>query len=91
MYLPHKLLPGVAGSPAMQFGQPRQQSMVETVTAAIAADPNFTAALATAIKSIMGSPRSTSVPGGSNGSPAGPQVGPRPPQFSQSCTTFSTN
>ncbi|XP_010909377.1 probable WRKY transcription factor 47 [Elaeis guineensis] len=89
MYLPHKLLPGVVGPPAVQFG-PRQQSMVETVTAAIAADPNFTTALAAAIKSIMGSPPSTNGPGGSNGSPSGPQVGPGPPQLPQSCTTFST-
>ncbi|KAG1328306.1 putative WRKY transcription factor 47 [Cocos nucifera] len=73
MYLPHKLLPGVVVPPAVQFG-PRQQSMVETVTAAIAADPNFTTALAAAIKSIMGSPPSTNGPGGSNGSPAGPQL-----------------
>ncbi|XP_039024452.1 probable WRKY transcription factor 47 isoform X2 [Hibiscus syriacus] len=51
MFAPPKL----PTSPAMQLGQ-RPASMVETVTAAIASDPNFTSALAAAISTIMGAP-----------------------------------
>ncbi|KAE8703608.1 aux/IAA family protein [Hibiscus syriacus] len=69
--------------PGMQMEQERSASMVETVTAAIASDPNFTAALASSISTIMkGTPPtlSSKVPGL-----------PGSPQLPQSCTTFSTN
>jgi hypothetical protein len=45
MYLPQRAPPAGLGA--------RQQSVMETVTAAIAADPNFTTALAAAISSVM--------------------------------------
>lgn len=69
---------------AVNFAQHMRQppSVVETVTAAIKSDPNFTVALASAITSYMnggGSP--TIPPGGTPGSP----------QFPQSCTTFSNS
>ncbi|KAB1224094.1 putative WRKY transcription factor 47 [Morella rubra] len=87
MYFPPKL----PGAPALQLGQ-RPGSMVETVTAAIASDPNFTAALAAAIKTIMGAPRGSD---GNNGgtpiAPTGVPALPGSPQIPQSCTTFSTN
>ncbi|XP_072961688.1 probable WRKY transcription factor 47 [Typha angustifolia] len=54
MYLPNRP-PGLVGPAGAQLG-PRQQAMVESVTAAIASDPNFSAALAAAITSMMGSP-----------------------------------
>ncbi|KAJ4825568.1 hypothetical protein Tsubulata_006502 [Turnera subulata] len=73
--------------PSLQLGQ-RNASMVETVTAAIASDPNFTAALAAAISSIMG--RSNDGTGNSNAPNALPGL-PGSPQLPQSCTTFSTN
>lgn len=56
-------------------------SMVETVSAAIASDPNFTSALAAAISSIIGIPSNNNGTSGAIGSP----------QLPQSCTTFSTN
>ncbi|XP_038995857.1 probable WRKY transcription factor 47 isoform X2 [Hibiscus syriacus] len=92
--------PKVPPSPTMQLGH-RPASMVETVTASIASDPNFTAALAAAISTIMGTPprnngnsnvdndeNNTS----SNGVPAAPALAApgSPPQAHQSCTTFST-
>nr|QRX38922.1 transcription factor WRKY25 [Lilium regale] len=76
------LPPRHPGSSSTQFAQLQRQPSVlaETVTAAIASDPNFTAALAVAISSIMAAPR-TGNTAGNSGSP------PR----TQSCTTFSTN
>ncbi|CAN1356289.1 Probable WRKY transcription factor 47 [Linum perenne] len=53
-------------------------NMVDTVTAAIASDPNFTEALAAAISTIMGGT-------------GGDATSPPSPQLPQSCTTFSTN
>ncbi|KAF3976214.1 hypothetical protein ACB098_10G137500 [Castanea mollissima] len=84
MYFPPKL-------PAPQvLGQRHSHtSMVETVTAAIASDPNFTTALAAAISTIMRAPRSNDgSTNPTNGVPAGL---PGSPQLPQSCTTFSTN
>nr|WGV38200.1 WRKY [Loropetalum chinense var. rubrum] len=95
MYMPSKL----PLMPAVPLGQ-RQASMVETVTAAIASDPNFTAALAAAISTIIGTPRSkdgnnnnnSNNYGGNNINPSsGVPVLPGSPQLPQSCTTFSTN
>lgn len=78
-------LPPAALMPLLQR-QP--SSMVETVSAAIASDPNFTAALAAAISSIIGVPR-----GGNDGNNnnSGSGAIPGSPQLPQSCTTFSTN
>ncbi|XP_021897276.1 probable WRKY transcription factor 47 isoform X2 [Carica papaya] len=92
---PHKF----PAMPPLQLAQ-RPPSMVETVTAAIASDPNFTAALAAAISSIIGSnPRSNDANNGSNNvtdeninvTPNGVPGLPGSPQLQQSCTTFSTN
>ncbi|KAF8387597.1 hypothetical protein HHK36_026250 [Tetracentron sinense] len=70
-------------------------SMLETVTAAITTDPNFTAALAAAISSIMGAPPSNDGNnngiGGNNSPPSRVPVFPGSPPLPQSCTTFSTN
>ncbi|XWS46374.1 hypothetical protein CRYUN_Cryun14cG0060000 [Craigia yunnanensis] len=86
--------PKLSALPAMQLGQ-RPASMVETVTAAIASDPNFTAALAAAISTIMGAPPSnngnTINNGVNNNSSNGIPGVPGSPQLPQSCTTFSTN
>ncbi|KAJ1393337.1 hypothetical protein SESBI_35057 [Sesbania bispinosa] len=71
----------VAPAAALPLLQRPHSAMVETVSAAIATDPNFTAALAAAISSIIGAP------GGSNDGSAIPGS----PQLPQSCTTFSTN
>ncbi|KAI5564973.1 hypothetical protein BDE02_14G093200 [Populus trichocarpa] len=78
--------PKLPAIPSVQLGQ-RHASMVETVTAAIASDPNFTAALAAAISTFMGTPRSSD---GANNHNA-PSGIPGSPQLPQSCTTFSTN
>jgi len=78
--------PKLPAIPSVQLGQ-RHASMVETVTAAIASDPNFTAALAAAISTFMGTPRSSD---GTNNHNA-PSGIPGSPQLPQSCTTFSTN
>ncbi|KAJ6972716.1 hypothetical protein NC653_033118 [Populus alba x Populus x berolinensis] len=78
--------PKLPAIPSVQLGQ-RHASMVETVTAAIASDPNFTAALAAAISTFMGTPRSSD---GANNLNA-PSGIPGSPQLPQSCTTFSTN
>ncbi|KAK6239581.1 hypothetical protein QUC31_005050 [Theobroma cacao] len=90
MFSPTKL----SALPVTQLGQ-RPASMVDTVTAAIASDPNFTAALAAAISTIMGAPPSNSGNtinngGNSNASNRVPGL-PGSPQLPQSCTTFSTN
>ncbi|XP_068660022.1 probable WRKY transcription factor 31 [Aristolochia californica] len=95
VYFPPKL-PNLPHT--LQLGQ-RQPSLTEAVTAAIAADPNFTNALAAAITSIMGLPpnngnvnnRNTANHGGSGSSPSMPSGLPGSPQLPQSCTTFSTN
>ncbi|KAG4916736.1 hypothetical protein JHK87_054293 [Glycine soja] len=76
-------LPPAALMPLLQR-QP-SSSMVETVSAAIASDPNFTAALMAAISSIIGVPRSSDDNNNGNGAIPGS------PQLPQSCTTFSTN
>lgn len=81
LFFSQKLPP--AASPLLHPRQP--SSMVETVSAAIASDPNFTAALAAAISSIIGVPRGSD--GGNNGTNGA--IGS--PQLPQSCTTFSTN
>lgn len=88
--------PKIPVLPSAQMGH-RHPSMVETVTAAITSDPNFTAALAAAISTIIGAPRnsySSNAPNshGENSKPFS-SMPPMPssPQFPQSCTTFSTN
>ncbi|KAF5455500.1 hypothetical protein F2P56_025066 [Juglans regia] len=90
MYFPPKL----PGTPALQIGQ-RHTSMVETVSAAIASDPNFTAALAAAISTIIGAPRSSNDGNNGTGSTIPSNGGvpglPGSPQLPRSCTTFSTN
>ncbi|KAE8671233.1 putative WRKY transcription factor 42 [Hibiscus syriacus] len=98
MLAPNKLSP----FPGMRMGQQRTSSVVETVTAAIASNPNFTAALAAAISTIMGAPppptpsndgNSATKNGGNknNSSSNGVPGFPGSPQLPQSCTTFSTN
>ncbi|XP_077218881.1 putative WRKY transcription factor 47 [Tasmannia lanceolata] len=85
MFLPHKL---PAMMPPAQLGQ-RPSSLTDAVTAAIATDPNFTAALAAAISSIMGAPQNhTNANNNHDGSPSRPHGSP---QLPQSCTTFSTH
>ncbi|KAF5732044.1 putative WRKY family transcription factor [Tripterygium wilfordii] len=75
--------PKLAAMSMVPLGQRNPSSMVETVTAAIASDPNFTAALAAAISTIMGAPN-----GNTN---EGSRFPGSPDQLPQSCTTFSTN
>ncbi|KAI4349813.1 hypothetical protein L6164_010366 [Bauhinia variegata] len=92
MFLPQNI-------PAMalaQLGQRQVQpsSMIETMSAAIASDPNFSAILAAAISSIIGTPRSsTNGSSNNNGGSAvslnGISVLPESPQLPHSCTTFS--
>ncbi|KAK8718213.1 hypothetical protein V6N13_045456 [Hibiscus sabdariffa] len=79
--------------PGMQMGQQqRTASMMETVTAAIASDPNFTTALAAAISTIMGAPPPPPMPSNNGGNSSNGVPGlPGSPQLPQSCTTFSTN
>ncbi|KAK8565595.1 hypothetical protein V6N13_020685 [Hibiscus sabdariffa] len=84
MYAPHKL----SALSTMQSWQ-RPASMFESVTAAIASDPNFTAALAAAISAVIGAPTSNN--GGNKSSSNGVPNLPGSPQLPQSCTTFSTN
>ncbi|KAK8711438.1 hypothetical protein V6N13_146720 [Hibiscus sabdariffa] len=85
MFSPHKL----SALLATQLWQ-QPASMVETVTAAIASDPNSTAALAEAISMVIGAPTSN-INGGNNNSPNGLPTLPGSPQLPQSCTTFSAN
>ncbi|GMI98934.1 hypothetical protein like AT4G01720 [Hibiscus trionum] len=86
MLVPNKL----SALPGMQMGQLRTASMVETVTAAIASDPNLTAALAAAISTIMGGTPPTPSNNGGDSSNGVPGL-PGSPQLPQSCTTLSTN
>ncbi|XP_043818256.1 probable WRKY transcription factor 47 isoform X3 [Manihot esculenta] len=91
MYVPPKLPAAAAAIPSVQLRQ-RHASMVETVTAAIASDPNFTAVLAAAISSVIGTQRSNDGSSSNVSAPNGGVSGlPGSPQFPQSCTTFSTN
>ncbi|KAM0947541.1 putative transcription factor WRKY family [Dioscorea sansibarensis] len=96
MYMPQKV-PGMVVPPGLQFGQQQPSSVMDTVTAAIASDPNFTSALAAAIKSIISAPRSPNAAATANNGPSTPAAAttlnafPGSPQFPQSCTTFSTN
>ncbi|KDP28347.1 hypothetical protein JCGZ_14118 [Jatropha curcas] len=89
MYVSNNKLPAAA-IPPVQLGQ-RHASMVETVTAAIASDPNFTAALAAAISTIIGNQRSNDGTDSNNNGPNGITGTPGSPQLPHSCTTFSTN
>ncbi|CAL5194917.1 unnamed protein product [Lathyrus oleraceus] len=73
--------------PLLQQGQRPPNSMVESVSAAISSDPNFTAALAAAISSIIGAQRG----GDDNNSNNASVVPAGSPQLPLSCTTFSTN
>nr|QWQ79528.1 WRKY transcription factor protein 10 [Zanthoxylum armatum] len=73
----------LSGGP-QQILRQRHASLVETVTAAITSDPNFTAALAAAVSTIIGNNNGTS-----GVAPRG--ILPGSPQLPQSCTTFSTN
>ncbi|XP_030460473.1 probable WRKY transcription factor 47 [Syzygium oleosum] len=89
--------------PLVQLGLgQRHASLVESVSAAIASNPNFTAALAAALSTVMGGVPPQNGPDGNinannNNSgnnhflPAGVGVLPGSPQLPQSCTTFSTN
>ncbi|KAE8723237.1 Class II chitinase [Hibiscus syriacus] len=79
--------------PEMQMVQQQQRtaSMVETVKAAIASNPNFTAALAAAISTIVGAPPTQTNDGISATINGGVPGLPESPQLPQSCTTFSTN
>ena len=90
MYFPPKM-----PAPQQVLGQRHSHnSVVETVTAAIASDPNFTAALAAAISTIMRAPRSNdgnTTNNNNNNPPNGVAGLPGSPQLPQSCTTFSTN
>lgn len=73
----------------------RQASLIETVTAAFASDPNFTAALAEAISKVIGVHHGSV--GGSNGGNENSSISgikpvlPGSPQLPQSCNTFSAH
>ncbi|KAJ7977750.1 putative WRKY family transcription factor [Quillaja saponaria] len=85
----NKLLPSTMAEVLQhQLGQRLvvQPSMVESVKAAIASDPNITAALAAAISTIMTNNGNNNNPSNGNSS-----VLPGSPQLPQSCTTFSTH
>ncbi|ESQ37820.1 hypothetical protein EUTSA_v10028616mg [Eutrema salsugineum] len=84
---PQLLLPNMLGPQA----PPRD--MVDTVRAAIAMDPNFTAALAAAISSIIGGGNDNNNNNNNNkvDSKSGGSSNGDSPQLPQSCTTFSTN
>uniref|UniRef100_A0A2P2II54 WRKY transcription factor 34 n=1 Tax=Rhizophora mucronata TaxID=61149 RepID=A0A2P2II54_RHIMU len=87
MYVP----PKPSAIPSAQLLGQRHPSMVETISAAMASDPNFTAALAAAISSIMGTPRTAYGSSNDNITPNGAPKLSVSPQFPQSCTTFTTN
>ncbi|XP_021313677.1 WRKY transcription factor 42 isoform X2 [Sorghum bicolor] len=53
MFLPQRAPTGPPMPTGLQVARQQQSVMMETVTAAIAADPNFTTALAAAISSVM--------------------------------------
>ncbi|XP_061366278.1 probable WRKY transcription factor 47 [Gastrolobium bilobum] len=96
LFFSHKLPP--AALPLFQLGQRQPSSMVESVSAAIASDPNFTAALAAAITSIIGAPIGSDGNNNNNISNNGSNIAlngipelPGSPQLPHSCTTFSTN
>ncbi|KAK3160643.1 hypothetical protein QOZ80_1BG0062340 [Eleusine coracana subsp. coracana] len=92
MYLQQQRAPTMTTLPA-GVGAGQQQSVMESVTAAIAADPNFTTALAAAISSVMAGgggaaphrhqAHQTSAPRGNGvageGSPPGAGSGSAPP------------
>ncbi|KFK30745.1 hypothetical protein AALP_AA6G021500 [Arabis alpina] len=83
-------LPNMFGPQAPQV--PRD--MVDTVRAAIAMDPNFTAALAAAISNIMGGGNNNDNNNNNNNKvdeKSGGSSNGDSPQLPQSCTTFSTN
>ncbi|MED6185822.1 WRKY transcription factor [Stylosanthes scabra] len=91
----HKLMPPLVHRQQPQPSNNNPSSMVETVSAAIASDPNFTAAVAAALSSIIGAQR-----GGDGGSGSAAMIHPNngisvspngSPQLPQSCTTYSTN
>lgn len=77
---PHLLLPNLLGPQA----PPRD--MVDSVRAAIAMDPNFTAALAAAISNIIGGGNDNN----SNNKVDSKSGGSSNGDLQQSCTTFST-
>ncbi|CAL0302358.1 unnamed protein product [Lupinus luteus] len=86
LFFSQKMVPNSSAMPLVQLGQRNNSSsVIETVSAAIASDPNFTAALAGAISSIIGSGGNSNNVISNNGS--GAAVLPE----SQSCTTFSKN
>ncbi|XP_019418674.1 PREDICTED: probable WRKY transcription factor 47 isoform X2 [Lupinus angustifolius] len=86
LFLSQKMVHNSSAMPLVQLGQRNNSSsVVETVSAAIASDPNFTAALAGAISSIIGRGGNSNNIISNNGS--GGAVLPE----SQSCTTFSKN
>ncbi|KAJ4876637.1 putative WRKY transcription factor 47 [Raphanus sativus] len=81
------LLPNLSGP------QVPPRDMVDTVRAAIATDPNFTAALAAAISNIIGGGNENTINNNGNSKvdakSGGSSNGDSPP-LPQSCTTFST-
>ena len=79
---------------AMPLVQPQPLPLMETMTAAIASDPNFSAALAAAVSSIVGEPSGSDGNNynlSSDGKSAIPLGGASvlPGHLPQSCTTFS--
>ncbi|KAL1206350.1 putative WRKY transcription factor 47 [Cardamine amara subsp. amara] len=84
---PHLLLPNLFGP------QAPSRDMVDTVRAAIAMDPNFTAALAAAISNIIGGDKENNNNNDNNkvDEKSGGSSNGDSPQLPQSCTTFSTN
>ncbi|KAF8050992.1 hypothetical protein N665_1834s0001 [Sinapis alba] len=83
------LLPNLSGP---QVPPPRD--MVDTVRAAIATDPNFTAALAAAISNIIGGGNDNNINNNDDNNKVDAKSGGSSngdsPQLPQSCTTFST-